>query len=189
MSLQRMTVVFVITAITLATSGCISLKMVSVDEMTQLENQILGSFDELQKDMVMMASVRGEAHEKGKLPPAKREALMAMMNRQFNLDDIDDLKARGIAGEGRDGMLAYFDTERTRNDPQFTQQAKQLIKQENQDRMIILQRVININPNLSKKDLPDLQRMLYKLNVENSAPETKIQDADGNWSIKPQPVE
>lgn len=170
-------------------SACVSLKMVSVDEKTELENQILGSFGELQKDLVLVASVRGEGRNEKKIPPAHREALMAMMERQFNADDVADLKAAGTAGEGKDGLLKLFDTERTKNDRAYRDFAKNLVEQENRDRSVILQRVIDMNPNLSGKDLPVVRRMLYRLNAESSAPGTRIQAETGEWIAKPAPVE
>ena len=74
-----------------------------VDQKTALENQILGSYEELGKEMLLLASVRS-VDEEGKLktvaeiPPGKREAIRAMQRQEFNRDDIQDFKKTGIAG-------------------------------------------------------------------------------------------
>ena len=170
-------------------TNCISLKMVSVDQKTELENQILGSIGELQKDLAMTASVRGDGQKESAIPNAHREALMAMMNRQFNLDDVNDLKARQAAGENLKGLLTFFENERTKNDPNYKALAKRIIETENKDRTVIMRRVLSINPNLTDKDYPIVQSMMYKLNVQGSPPGVKIQKESGEWDTKPKPVE
>jgi len=164
--------------------GCGGMQIVSVDQKTQLENQILGSMDSLQGDLALMASVRGDQAETAKIPPAHKEALLAMMNRQFNQDDVNELKARVIAGENINGLLTFFETALTKNDPNYRAFAKRIVKEENQDRLIIMQRVISINKNLSRKDLPTIRMMMYKLNAQSSAAGTKVQSLSGKWNVK-----
>lgn len=175
---------FVCLILCLGATGCVSLKVISVDQKTQLENQILGSFSDLQKDLVLVQSVRSEGQAEAKMPPAQREALLAMMNRQFNADDVAELKADGIAGERRDGLLEFFATEKTKTNPGFESGAKRVIAEENRDRGIFMKRAIAINPNLSENDLPKVADLLYRLNVAGSANGTRIQDAAGAWVTK-----
>ncbi|RJO67670.1 MAG: DUF1318 domain-containing protein [Myxococcales bacterium] len=165
-------------------AACVSVKVMSVDEKTQLENQVLGSIGELQRDLVMAGSVRGEGLQDKTIPPAQREALMAMMNRQFNADDVEEMKARGAAGEGKNGLLKFFETDRTRTDPAYRDFAQKLVEQENRDRDIIMKRVIATNPKLTMKDYPQVQSIMHKLNVQTSAPGTKIEDEGGAWTTK-----
>ena len=64
-----------------------------VDQKTALENQILGSYEELGNEMLLLASVRS-VDETGKLktvaeiPSGKKLALRAMQRQEFNRDDI-----------------------------------------------------------------------------------------------------
>ena len=170
--------------VSLAMSGCISIKIVSVDEKTQLENQILGSFKALQQDLVLISSVRGEGRQDDAISPARREVIQAMMNRQFNLDDVVALKQKGVVGENNEGLLNFFETEQTRNDDEFRSFAVQIKEDENRDRSVIMKRVIAIDENLSQQDYPLVQKMMYKLNVEDTAPGARIQSPGGEWSNK-----
>lgn len=164
--------------------ACVTIQMVSVDQKTQLENQILGSFEALQDDLILIASVRGEGQQRTDLSPAKREALMAMMNRQFNLDDVNDLRARGVAGEKRDGLLVFLETDRTRQDSAFAAFARRIIEEENRDRGIIMNRVIAMNPSLGPEDLPTVRRMMHTLALESAPAGTLVESPNGGWSPK-----
>jgi hypothetical protein len=167
--------------------GCVNLKVVAVDQKTQLENQVLGSFGELQKDLVLIQSVRGEGGEQ-RIPAPQREALQAMMNRQFNMDDVSELKAQGTAGEARTGLLQFIETDRTRGDPAYRAETLRLIEEENRDRTVFMKRVIAVNPNLGEKDYPAVQEMMHRLNADASAPGVMIQDDKGGWAAKPEPA-
>lgn len=174
----------------LFTASCISMKMVSVDRKTQLENQILGSLGQLQKDLVLIASVRGEGLSPKKMPNAHREALIAMMNRQFNLDDIIELKQKQVVGEGNDGSLKIFkDVERLKRDSEFKNFVERIVKEENRDRNVIMLRVVAMNSDLADKDFPIVQKMMYRLNAQGSAPGTKIQNENGKWIEKEEAAE
>ncbi len=173
-----------ILAFWLPQSGCVRMKLVSVDEKTQLENQILGSFEQLQQDLVLVASVRDENGKTPEIPEAKREALVAMMNRQFNLDDVNQLKRDNVAGENNKGLLTFFATDRTRANAEYLAFAKRIIKEENRDRFVIMQRLISTTPSLTKADLPLIRQIFYTLNEAGSAPGTRIQTPDGEWTVK-----
>jgi hypothetical protein len=87
---------------------------------TALENQILGSYEELDNDVLLLASV-WSIDEKVKLKPAteipkgKLNALRVMQRQEFNQDDIQDFKNPQVAGEGNDGLLKFCETERKKN--------------------------------------------------------------------------
>jgi len=173
-----------IMCITILLNGCISLKIVSVDQKTQLENQILGSLQAMEGDLVMVASVRGAGEQNDRISKAHKEALMAMLNRQFNADDLLEMKNAGVVGEKNDGLLAYFETERTRNDAEFSELSKRIFEEENRDREIIMKRIIAMNDKLTMKEYPQVKKMMYMLNVQNSLEGHKIQDESGKWTVK-----
>ena len=155
-----------------------------VDQKTALENQILGSYEELGNDMLLLASVRS-VDEEGNLktvteiPPGKREAIRAMQRQEFNRDDIQSFKQEGIAGEGQDGLLMFFENKRTKKDAQFRTFARAIIKEENEDRLAILRRIVATNENFSEGDLPKVQKIFAGLNSDNAKPGEKIQLANG----------
>lgn len=161
--------------------SCVTLKMVSVDQKTELENQILGSINSLQDDLVLMSSVRGNNKQQS-IPPAHREALYSVMNRQYNLDDVNALKQQGIAGEATNGLLQFFETNQTQNSKSYEEFARRIIKEENNDRSIIMKRVISINQNLTPDDKKLVQKIMHKLNVQSSPENTKVENISGQWT-------
>lgn len=178
------------TAILLSACGkLIDVNVTVVDQKTALENQILGSYEELGNEMVLLASVRS-MDENGKLktvaeiPPGKKRAIRAMQRVEFNRDDIQMFKKRGCAGEANDGRLKFFKCPKAATDPKFEKFAQTLIKEENEDRSVILQRIIATNIDLSEADLPEVWKVYASLNRNNSQPGDKIQMEDGSWGVK-----
>jgi uncharacterized protein YdbL (DUF1318 family) len=161
-----------------------------VDEKTALENQILGSYEELGNDMTLLASVRS-VDESGKLksvpeiPPGKRKAIRAMQRKEFNRDDIANFKKLGCAGEGNDGLLVFIETDKTKTDPKFKKFVQAIIQEENEDRLITLNRIVATNENFSEGDLPKVQKISASLNRDNAKPGEKIQNESGEWVVKP----
>jgi hypothetical protein len=161
-----------------------------VDEKTLLERQILGSYDELSKDLVMIASVRG-VDDAGKikpapyLPPGKEKALRAAQSREFNRDDIEQFKKDGCAGEGRDGLLAVRSCGKAKADRQYAGLLKSVTEEENRDRLVILARVIETSENLKPDDLPKLKRVFAQMNRDAARKGDAVQNEDGTWIVKP----
>ena len=160
-----------------------------VDQKTALENKILGSYEELGNEVLLLGSVRS-VDEEGKLKPvievpkSKRLALKAMQRQEFNRDDIREFKSALCVGEGNDGLLKYFENERTLKDSDYKKFVVAMIKEENEDRLTILQRIIATNENFSDKDLPKVQKISASLNRDNAHAGDKIQLDDGAWSTK-----
>ncbi len=174
-------------------TGCaeklVDVNVTIVDQKTALENQILGSYEELGNEVLLLASVRS-VDEEGKLKPVievpkgKRKALRAMQRQEFNHDDIQEFKRTLCAGEGNDGLLKYFDNERTLKDPKRKEFVVAILKEENEDRLTILQRIVATNENFSEKDLPKVQKISASLNRDNALAGEKIQSDEGKWSTK-----
>ncbi len=160
-----------------------------VDQKTALENQILGSYEELGDEMLLLASVRS-VDEDGKLkavaeiPPGKKQAIRALQRQEFNRDDIQAFKQNGVAGEGNDGLLVFFENERTQSDPKYKEFVETILQQENEDRLTLLRRTIATSPGLEESDLPKMQKIFASLNRDNAQPGEKIQREDGTWVAK-----
>lgn len=167
--------------------ACVSVRPKVVSEKTQLENQILGSFDKLENDLILASSVRSMAAPGAELSPAHREALMAVMNRQFRRDDIEELKGKKVAGESLQGTLSLRETRETRENAAVRLQATKLIGEENRDREIIMKRVLDMYSGLGPDDLPAVRKMMYELSVSQSFPGTPVEDPDQGWIEKPDP--
>lgn len=160
-----------------------------VDQKTALENQILGSYEELGNEMLLLASVRS-VDETGKLvtvaeiPSGKKVALRAMQRQEFNRDDIQSFKQTGVAGEGNAGLLVFFENQKTKQDKQFGSFAQAIIKEENEDRLIILNRTIATNEAFADGDLPKVRKIFASLNRDSANSGEKIQQENGEWTVK-----
>lgn len=190
---SKSVVLLLVLVLPLAFASCtgklVDVNVTIVDQKTALENQILGSYEELGNDVLLLASVRS-VDEEGKLKPAteipkkKLNALRAMQRQEFNRDDIQEFKKSLVAGEGNDGLLQFFETEKTKSDAQFKEFATAIIAEENEDRLVILKRIVATNENFSEKDLPKVQKISASLNRDNAKPGEKIQQEDGSWSTR-----
>jgi hypothetical protein len=174
-----------------ALTGCaeklVDVNVTIVDQKTALENQILGSYKELDNDVLLLASVRS-VDEEGKLKPTveipkgKLKALRALQRQEFNRDDIQEFKKSLAAGEGNDGFLKFFESERTKTDSQYKAFAQAIVAEENEDRLTVLQRIIATNENFTPQDLLKIRKVSASLNRDNAKPGEKIQLDNGEWS-------
>lgn len=181
---------WIIFGIMILSSACsgkfIGVNVTVVDQKTALENQILGSYEELGNEMLMVASVRS-VDEQGKLktvaeiPKGKKTAIRAMQRQEFNKDDIQKFKQTSCAGENNEGLLVYFENEETKQNPKYREFVQTLIKEENEDRLTILNRIVATNESFSEGDLPKVQKIYAGLNRENAKPNEKVQQEDGTW--------
>lgn len=158
-----------------------------VDERTALENQVLGTYQELNQEVLLVASVRyidpkGKLQKNPEIPPGKKQAIHAMQRSSFNKDDIDRLKGQAIIGENNQGGVHLLSPEKI----EAGQQAfvENLIKEENADREIVIQRVIKTNENLSEKDLARVRKMFAALNRDKARVGDRIQLENGEWVKK-----
>lgn len=164
-------------ALAVMLGGCVTVRPVVLDRKTELENQILGTFQRLERELILASSVRGAAPAP-KLSPLQREALEAMLNREFNRDDVDQLKAKQVVGEGNDGLLRVLVAG---GEPAEAKRVQQLVEQENQDRMVIMRRVIQLDRALTDKDLPLVRRIFSRLMAQVAEPGNRVQQESGAW--------
>jgi len=170
-------------------SKLVSVDVTVVDERTALENQVLGSYEEINRDTLLLASVRsvdksGNLKEIPPIPHKKREAIRAIQRRQFNRDDIENFKKLGCAGENNAGLLTFFPVKKTREDPGFEQFSQEIIKQENEDRMVIMKRIVATNENFTGNDLPRVQKIFASLNRTAARSGDLVQTETGEWIKK-----
>jgi uncharacterized protein YdbL (DUF1318 family) len=173
--------------------GCakslVSVNVEVVDEKTLLERQVLGSYEELGKDLVLIASVRsvdtsGKLKPRPMMPPGKKRAVAAMQGREFNRDDVERFKGMGAVGENNEGLLTYFETEQLKKDEKLKSFVQAIIKEENEDRLVIMDRIIETNENFKTEDLPKVRKIFANLNRDNAKPGELVQTDDGKWVKK-----
>lgn len=186
---SRLTILFLL----LAGFGCaeklIGVNVTIIDQKTALENQVLGSFQEIDSNMILLASVRS-VDEEGKLkavdpiPKSKRKAILARQRMEFNKDDIESFKSEGCAGENDQGFLSFFETGKTRNDASYKKFVIAILEEENESRLTILKRIVATNEAFGADDLPKVRRIYAGLNRDNAKKGELIQISDGKWIKK-----
>ena len=158
-----------------------------VDERTALENQVLGTYQELNQEVLLVASVRyidpkGKLQPTPEIPQGKKKVIRAIQRASFNKDDIDQFKRQGILGENNVGGLTLLAADKVEADKKAF--VDNLVQEENADRTIIMQRVIETNEKLSEKDLPRVQKMFAALNRDKARVRDMIQLDGGEWVKK-----
>ncbi|MFH1760500.1 MAG: DUF1318 domain-containing protein [bacterium] len=168
-------------------SGCVKANVELGSQRTALENQILGSYKEIEEDVWMVASVRGtEPVKKVEMSDEKRLALEALNNRKFNKDDIDEFKASGYVGEGNRGYLVIIkeNLKDIKEDEQKIKLIEDIIKEENRDRRVIMERVVAVNENLNPEDIARVEKIFANMNLDSEIKGNYIQLEDGKWVKK-----
>jgi len=160
-----------------------------VDEKTALENQVLGTYQELTQEVLLVASVRyidpeGKLVARPALPPGKEGAIRAMQRSAFNKDDVDRLKAQGILGENNEGGITIVSPDKIAPDRQAF--VRNLVEEENADREILMQRILATNEKLTQQDMPKIRRTFAALNRDRARPGDFMQLEEGQWIRKPQ---
>ncbi len=194
---NRLSVVSLALGLALFVSGCTLAKVDVnvVSERTSLENQVLGTYNSLNEDMLLVASVRGVSptgliDAPPRHTPEQADAVRAMETIAFHADDIETFKRFGWVGENQEGLLTTF----ARETPKVTSEElksfaanyseaefQQVVKEVNQSREVLMMRVVQTNENFTVKDLPAIRKVFARINRQNSAPGSKVQEADGRW--------
>ncbi len=169
-----------------------------VSERTALENQVLGSYNSLSDEMLLVASVRGvDPTGRIRIPPERsqefKDAVEAMQTLAFHADDVDAFKRLGWVGENNQGFLTTFPM-KTENVPEDLKefvaryQEKEfnnVTQQVNSARDIVMRRVVEVNEDFTVDDIPKIRRVFAKINQNNALSGEKIQKEDGSWTVKP----
>ena len=158
-----------------------------VDERTALENQVLGTYQELNQEVLLLASVRyidphGKLQPTSELPEGKKRVARALQRISFNKDDLNRYKLAGIIGENNVGGVTLLTPEKI--DPAERAFVENLIKEENEDRQVVMKRVIETNETLQEKDLLRVKKMFASLNRDKALNGVYIQLDDGTWMQK-----
>jgi len=158
-----------------------------VDERTALENQVLGTYQELNQQVMLVASVRyidpkGKLKQTQELPPGKKDVVRALQRVSFNKDDLNRYKSLGIIGENNEGGITLLEPGKV--DPADRAFVENLLKEENEDRAAIMSRIIETNETLSSTDLPRVHKMFAALNRDKALKGERIQLDNGKWIQK-----
>lgn len=170
-------------------ANMVQVKIDVVDQRTALENQAIGTYQEMKGDLLLLASVRsidasGRLVPVPPIPVGKREAIRAMQRSEFNRDDIERLKSQGVFGEGKDAYLAFVTSKESVADPKTAGFAVNLLAEENADRKTTYARIAELNENFREGDISKVEAVMAGLNRDTAKDGEWIQQDSGDWVRK-----
>jgi uncharacterized protein YdbL (DUF1318 family) len=170
-----------------AAASC-SVKFELTSQRTALENQIMGSYKELDDDLMVTSIERPASLNDQKTSKSLGESTLdrAEKNRLFNADDIQELKDKGIIGETADGTITVLPKQiggSLRATPQQLKLAEALVDEENRDRTTIWKNSIPTTPKNFEKDEKSIREIFIK-KIYDSAPSGHWFNVDGTWKEK-----
>ncbi len=183
--MKRIMLILLITFLTACGGPLVGVTV--VDERTALENQVLGTYQELNQQVMLVASVRyidpkGKLKQTQELPPGKKNVVRALQRVSFNKDDLNRYKSLGIIGENNEGGITLLEPEKVQ--PADRAFVENLIKEENEDRLAIMSRIIETNETLTPTELPRVHKMFAALNRDKALKGERIQLDNGKWTQK-----
>lgn len=179
--------------------GCTlaEVKVNVASERTSLENQILGSYNSLSEETLLVASVRGvDPLGRIQTPPRKsreqQDAITSMQITSFHADDVESFKRLGWVGEDNQGLLKAFPLSREHAPDDLKdfvaryrqQEFDSVLAEVNRARDTIMRRAIETNASLTQADLPKVRSVFAKLAEDTARPGEKLQAQDGTWTVK-----
>lgn len=170
--------------------GC-SFKFELTSQKTALENQIMGSYRELEDDLLVTnferktSDLDGRAQSKTAVSASVQRA---EKNREFNSDDITELKDSAIIGELPDGLLALLPKSLggvSTASPEQLKLAEALIDEENRDREVIWKK--GLNEDAKQKDPESEQtqiRSQFARDIFDKSPAGHWFFVGSRWTVK-----
>jgi len=107
----------------------------------------------------------------------------AIANRRTRLGKLEGLMVKGCIGENNSGYVEYRPCPACKTDSQFIEEVVRLIQQENQDRRIIYQTIVEQN-NLGSDKLSVVEKVFSQVQRKNALSGSFIQQDDGSWIKK-----
>jgi len=154
-------------------------------EKTALENQVIGTFEKIENETWLVASVRSSGkRKKTDISAEQQRVLEAVRNRKFNLDEINEYKHDGIVGENNHGLLELRLAGGKADDPEYKRRVKELVAEENQDRKIIMNRVYEINEEAAEVGKDKVYQIFASMHQDQTKPGEWIQLESGAWIQK-----
>lgn len=119
-------------------SGCVRAAG-SVAEPTALERQLLGAYQQLDRELVWVSSVRGPASAPTAAAAEGDVAALRMrLLQRFNEDDREQLADWRCVAEGRDAELLAAPCSRLAADPTWQEIRARVLREENEARAVII---------------------------------------------------
>lgn len=154
-------------------------------EKTALEQEIIGTYHQMREDTWMVASTRStESRPENVMSVEKKKVLDALQQQDFNKDDVEEFKKKGVVGENNAGGLFIRSGQDVKIDAEQSKLVQDIVQEENQCRQVVMQRVVELNDVLKKAVPKDVLSVFAKMYQDNSPKGTWIQTPSGNWMKK-----
>lgn len=158
-------------------------------EKTILEKQIIGDYEELEKDAWVISTVQNNVQRsEGETFQTSGDPVMfkAMKIREYHSEKIRVYKNEGAIGEANTGYLKYLRTDKYEKDPPEKKILFTVIAEENKVRRIIFIRSLILSgvEKPTEKQIADMGRAFYEDQVESAQKNDKIQEKNGKWTVK-----
>ena len=160
-----------------------------VGEKTALERQVLGTYQDLGRDLTVYSSVRAVQPDGSLEPPpptteSQREVLRAINNRRYNRDDLDTLLSAGVLGEANDGLVMMRQSEQLPVGDLTSDLVDQILEEENQDRETIIARLVKTTPGVTEGQRGEVAWIFAQLNQDLAPAGAPVQNREGEWRQK-----
>jgi hypothetical protein len=116
-------------------SGCVA--VTNAASPTALEEQLLGEYEALDRELVEAASVRGPAEQRTSYEAVEALAISSRALQKFNEDDLDELIRNGCIEEAPGGMVEARQCSAT-SDETVARRLQRVVREENNARGHIL---------------------------------------------------
>lgn len=158
-------------------------------EKTALENQVIGTYQQIENDAWTLTSVRStNSAKKPKMSVEKKKVLEAVQGRKFNKDDIEEFLQDGFVGENNMGLLEIRDNEKLGKDADLKNRVTKIVEKENSYRKIIMERILLLNEHAADAGEKNVAKIFAKINQDNAAEGAWIEIESGQWIRKGQVV-
>jgi len=156
-------------------------------EKTALENQVIGTYQQIEEDVWTLASVRSVgSKQKVTMSAEKKRVLEAVQGRKFNKDDIEEFLQKGIVGENSQGLLEIRDNSKIEKDTELQNRVTKIVESENNYRRVIMDRIMLLNEQAADAGDETVANIFAGINQDNAAPGSWIQTDGDKWIKKGQ---
>ena len=176
--------------------GCCVIKLPPVtfpSERTSLENQILGTYQEIKEDVWLVSSSqtveglkisRTAKTNNGKQQGIDYKVIKALETIEYNKEPVKLYKENGTVGENNEGLLSYIKNTYIENDPKEKEKVTEVVNEVNDARLVLMLEVINKNEELTIDDIEKVKKTFAGINSKNARPGEWVQNENGDWNKK-----
>jgi len=174
--------------------GLVGTRIEVKGKQRSLEEQVLGSYEHLGHEVYVLAGVRAVEPLSGApmtprpMTESEARALAARRRMEFNRDDVVEFRLLGYVTDADNGFLVPSEAEMERlraENPRRWQLVRDVVAEENEDRLIIMQRIVDTNHQLKGEEgLAVVGRVLAAKYRQEAQAAARAQLRDGSWAVK-----